>query len=96
MKAQIQQFIDVYVSQATFDEVKRSFPYMVSRDFASGGGDVRENPVDLDTPQAHHPSYPQIPEFKWHIFEDGVPIDVAGSGIMITPFEGRFDRVFCV
>lgn len=35
-----------------------------------------------------HTSYPQIPEFKWHIFEDKVPIDVADSGILITPFEG--------
>jgi len=35
-----------------------------------------------------HPSYPQIPEFKWHIFEDKVPIDVADSGILVTPFEG--------
>jgi hypothetical protein len=40
-------------------------------------------------PQVPHPLYLQIPEFKWHIFEDDVPIDVADSGIMITPFEGR-------
>jgi hypothetical protein len=55
LKGQIQQFIDVYVSQATFGEVKRSFPYMVSRDFASGGGDVRENPVGLDTTSGSSP-----------------------------------------
>jgi hypothetical protein len=35
------------------------------------------------------PFVSQIPEFKWHIFEDKVPIDVADSGILITPFEGR-------
>jgi hypothetical protein len=40
LKGAIQQFIDVYVSQATFSEVERSFPYMVAREFASGGGDV--------------------------------------------------------
>lgn len=36
----IQTRIDVYVSQSTFFEVQRSFPYLVSREFASGGGDV--------------------------------------------------------
>ncbi len=30
----------------------------------------------------------QIPEFKWHVFEDNVPFDVADSGILITPIEG--------
>lgn len=37
----MQSHIDVYVSQATFNEVQRSFPYLVSKEFASGGGDVR-------------------------------------------------------
>lgn len=41
LRGAIQQFIDVYVSQATYAEVERSFPYMVAREFASGGGDVR-------------------------------------------------------
>jgi hypothetical protein len=41
LRGAIQKFIDVYVSQATFSEVERSFPYMVAREFASGGGDVR-------------------------------------------------------
>jgi hypothetical protein len=41
LKGAIQEFIDVYVSQATLAEVERSFPYMVAREFASGGGDVR-------------------------------------------------------
>ncbi|KAG1754993.1 beta-lactamase-like protein [Suillus paluster] len=36
----IQTHIDVYVSQSTFGEVQRSFPYLVSKEFASGGGDV--------------------------------------------------------
>lgn len=85
LRGSIQAYIDVYVSQATFTEVERSFPYMVAREFASGGGDVRgsqcsrRHPLTLRT---------QIPEFKWHIFEDKVPIDVADSGILITPFEG--------
>ncbi|KAA1468472.1 hypothetical protein DENSPDRAFT_833766 [Dentipellis sp. KUC8613] len=36
----VQPWIDVYVSQATFTEVQRSFPYMVAKEYASGGGDV--------------------------------------------------------
>jgi hypothetical protein len=46
LKGAIQQFIDVYVSQATFAEVERAFPYMVAREFASGGGDVRNSQYD--------------------------------------------------
>lgn len=41
MKGAIQQHIDVYVSQATFREIQRAFPYLVAKEFASGGGDVR-------------------------------------------------------
>ncbi|KIO02379.1 hypothetical protein M404DRAFT_148234 [Pisolithus tinctorius Marx 270] len=37
--AAIQQHIDVYVSGDTFREVERAFPYLVSKEFASGGGD---------------------------------------------------------
>ncbi|KXN81123.1 hypothetical protein AN958_06077 [Leucoagaricus sp. SymC.cos] len=36
----IQPSIDVYLTQDTFTEVQRSFPYLVSKEFASGGGDV--------------------------------------------------------
>ncbi|THH21003.1 hypothetical protein EW146_g468 [Bondarzewia mesenterica] len=42
LRSVIQPHIDVYVSQATFTEVQRSFPYMVAKEFASGGGDVPE------------------------------------------------------
>ncbi|OCH96706.1 hypothetical protein OBBRIDRAFT_787275 [Obba rivulosa] len=38
----IQSHIDVYVSKDTFTEVQRSFPYMVAKEYASGGGDVPE------------------------------------------------------
>ncbi|THH29721.1 hypothetical protein EUX98_g4464 [Antrodiella citrinella] len=38
----IQPYVDLYVSQATFVEVQRSFPYLVAKEFASGGGDVPE------------------------------------------------------
>ena len=37
----IQAHIDIYTSHSTFIEVQRAFPYLVSREFASGGGDVR-------------------------------------------------------
>ncbi|KLO05756.1 hypothetical protein SCHPADRAFT_946650 [Schizopora paradoxa] len=39
---QIQSHIDIYLSSTTMDEVQRAFPYMVSKEFASGGGDVPE------------------------------------------------------
>ncbi|TFK30749.1 hypothetical protein FA15DRAFT_630022 [Coprinopsis marcescibilis] len=42
LRGAIQSHIDVYVSSDTFTEVKRSFPYLVSKEFASGGGDVPE------------------------------------------------------
>jgi hypothetical protein len=77
------------VSQATFAEVERAFPYMVAREFASGGGDVRVSQYNALVTTTFIPFVSQIPEFKWHIFEDKVPIDVADSGILITPFEGR-------
>jgi len=40
LKGAIQSHIEVYVSQATFEEVRRSFPYLVSEEYATGGGDV--------------------------------------------------------
>ena len=36
----IQAYIDIYVSQTTYTEIGRAFPYLVSKEFASGGGDV--------------------------------------------------------
>jgi len=36
----IQSHIDLYCSQATYAEVQRAFPYLVSKEHASGGGDV--------------------------------------------------------
>jgi hypothetical protein len=31
----------------------------------------------------------QVPDFKWHIIEDRVPFEIADTGIMVTPFQGR-------
>lgn len=58
LKGAIQQFIDVYVSRATFTEVERAFPYMVAREFASGGGDVSES--HWSRPDFLHTSYPRF------------------------------------
>ncbi|CEL52305.1 Putative hydrolase C777,06c OS=Schizosaccharomyces pombe (strain 972 / ATCC 24843) GN=SPCC777.06c PE=4 SV=1 [Rhizoctonia solani AG-1 IB] len=38
----IQSHIDVYVSAFTFKEVQKSFPYLVAKEFATGGGDIPE------------------------------------------------------
>jgi hypothetical protein len=58
LRGEIQQFIDVYVSRATFTEVERSFPYMVAREFASGGGDVRESSKRLRSACSRFASHP--------------------------------------
>ncbi|KAJ7630519.1 beta-lactamase-like protein [Roridomyces roridus] len=38
----IQPHIDLYVSQSTYQDIKQMFPYLVSKEFASGGGDIPE------------------------------------------------------
>ncbi|KAJ6604209.1 beta-lactamase-like protein [Mycena vulgaris] len=40
--AKIQPHIDIYVSRATYEDIKKMFPYLVSKEFASGGGDIPE------------------------------------------------------
>ncbi|KAI0343996.1 hypothetical protein BDW22DRAFT_1328077 [Trametopsis cervina] len=42
LRGAIQPHVDLYVSMHTFREVQRAFPYLVSKEFASGGGDVPE------------------------------------------------------
>jgi hypothetical protein len=41
LNTRIQSHIDIYLSAATFTEVRRAFPYFVSKEFSSGGGDVK-------------------------------------------------------
>lgn len=41
LRGSIQEYIDVYLSRETFIEVRKSFPYLVAKEFATGGGDVR-------------------------------------------------------
>ncbi|KAG8982238.1 hypothetical protein FRB90_006927 [Tulasnella sp. 427] len=38
----IQSHLDIYVNATSFGEIKRAFPYLVSKGFATGGGDVPE------------------------------------------------------
>lgn len=40
LRGAIQPHVDLYVTMHTFREVQRAFPYLVSKEFASGGGDV--------------------------------------------------------
>lgn len=40
LNGNIQSHIDVYVSQDTFTVVKQAFPYLVSKELASGSGNV--------------------------------------------------------
>ncbi|KAJ7071461.1 beta-lactamase-like protein [Mycena amicta] len=40
LSSRIQPHIDIYTSDATFQDIKRTFPYLVSKELASGGGDV--------------------------------------------------------
>ncbi|KAJ8084387.1 hypothetical protein PM082_003156 [Marasmius tenuissimus] len=70
----IQQHVDIYLSQHTFQEVKRSFPYLVSKEYASGGGDV--------------------PDFVYHLIEDGVPFEINDTGVFVTPFSVHHGRIF--
>ncbi|KAG8748051.1 hypothetical protein FRC10_009803 [Ceratobasidium sp. 414] len=42
LNGSIQGHIDIYVSAFTFKEVQRSFPYLVAKEFATGGGDIPE------------------------------------------------------
>ncbi|KAK7694291.1 hypothetical protein QCA50_001473 [Cerrena zonata] len=42
LRGAIQPYVDLYCSEATYKEVQRAFPYLVSKEYASGGGDVPE------------------------------------------------------
>ncbi|PIL26300.1 hypothetical protein GSI_12056 [Ganoderma sinense ZZ0214-1] len=42
LRGAIQPHIDIYLSAETFIEVKVTFPYLVQKEFATGGGDVPE------------------------------------------------------
>lgn len=91
LSKRIQEHIDVYVSQNTFTEVQRCFPYLVSKEFASGGGDVSNHSIRRSLLSTN---LCQVPEFKWHIIDDKVPFEIEDTGIMVTPFSVHHGRVF--
>ncbi|KAF9015471.1 beta-lactamase-like protein [Cyathus striatus] len=84
LRGAVQSHIDVYVSQETFSEVQRSFPYLVSKEYASGGGDA----------STFYLWSFEVPEFKWHLFDDRVPFEIQDTGIDIMPFAVHHGRVF--
>ncbi|KAJ7169471.1 beta-lactamase-like protein [Mycena filopes] len=88
LSSRIQSHIDLYCSQATYEDIKRMFPYLVSKEFASGGGDVQNS----SSPQlTKHRS----PEFVWHVCIDNtVPFEINDTGVMVTPFLVHHGRLF--
>jgi hypothetical protein len=43
----IQKTMDIYCTQSTFQEIERTYPYLVSAHLATGGGDVPAMSVNL-------------------------------------------------
>lgn len=84
----IQPYIDVYVSMSTFKEVQRAFPYLVSKQYASGGGDVPEfkwHIIEDRVPFEIGDTGVQITPFAVHhgrIFTPAPPV----GDISISPF----------
>ncbi|CCM00313.1 uncharacterized protein FIBRA_02343 [Fibroporia radiculosa] len=85
----IQPHIDLYVSMATFKEVQRAFPYLISKEFASGGGDVPEfkwHIIEDRVPFEIGDTGIQITPFAVHhgrIFTPSPPLDASMSA---TPY----------
>ncbi|KAJ7225924.1 beta-lactamase-like protein [Mycena pura] len=87
----IQPHIDLYVSKATFQDIKRMFPYLVSREFATGGGDV----CSAYNKYSRRSHQLQIPEFVWHVcIENALPFEIQDTSIMVTPFLVHHGRLF--
>lgn len=85
LEKSIQAHIDIYASHATFTEVKHAFPYLVSKEFASGGGDVCFETV---AHQRNLTPSPKVPQFRWHTIDPNQPFMVGDTGIKVTPFSG--------
>jgi len=87
----IQPYIDLYVSMATYKEVQRAFPYLVSKEFASGGGDVPEfkwHIIEDRVPFEIGNTGIQILPFAVHhgrIFTPAPPLDSSISPYNISP-----------
>ncbi|KZT06309.1 uncharacterized protein LAESUDRAFT_726141 [Laetiporus sulphureus 93-53] len=87
----IQPHIDIYVSMATFKEVQRAFPYLVSKEFASGGGDVPEfkwHIIEDRVPFEIGDTGIRILPFAVHhgrMFSSAPPLDMSISPYSISP-----------
>ncbi|KAI0374482.1 hypothetical protein BV20DRAFT_961656 [Pilatotrama ljubarskyi] len=81
----IQPHIDVYVTDETFREVRRAFPYLIAKEFASGGGDVPEfvwHIIDVTKPIKIGDTGVEIDAFKVHhgrVFSVPPPVDQVGG-----------------
>ncbi|KAL6299667.1 beta-lactamase-like protein, partial [Sparassis latifolia] len=86
----IQSHVDLYVSVSTYKEVQRAFPYLVSKEFASGGGDVPEfkwHIIEDRVPFEIGDTGIQITPFSVHhgrIFSSP-PLDVIPSPYSLSP-----------
>jgi hypothetical protein len=65
------------------------FPYLVSKEFASGGGDVGRSVQGFWSLF----NVVQVPEFVWHIIEES-PFEITDTGITVTPFSVQHGRLF--
>ncbi|KAG8769418.1 hypothetical protein FRC12_004985 [Ceratobasidium sp. 428] len=81
-KNRIQDHIDVYLSPETMQVISRSFPYLVSKEHATGSGNVSN--ISRIYPLFCLNIY-QVAEFKWHIIEESQPFEIEGLDIDITP-----------
>lgn len=77
------------MSQATFDQVKISFPYMVSSEYASGGGEVKIKSSCNVSVLWLMLNVAQVPSFQWHVVkEEKEPFIIKGTDIRVTPLPG--------
>ncbi|PCH33347.1 hypothetical protein WOLCODRAFT_111660 [Wolfiporia cocos MD-104 SS10] len=87
----IQPYIDLYVSMATFKEIQRAFPYLVSKEFASGGGDVPEfkwHIIEDRVPFEIGDTGVQVTPFAVHhgrIFSTAPPLDLSITPYSLSP-----------
>ncbi|KAI0639096.1 beta-lactamase-like protein [Trametes polyzona] len=87
----IQPHVDLYVSLETFQEVGRAFPYLISKEFASGGGDVPEfnwHIIEDRKPFTIGDTGIVVDPFKVHhgrVFSVAPPVDFTPSPNSVSP-----------
>lgn len=87
----IQPYIDVYCTKKTLDEVARTFPYLVNKDLATGGGDVAEfrwhtfeENEPFTVPSCHNARVTPLPVEHGRYFASGDPF--WNMGYRVGPF----------